>query len=268
MQFFADSHVTRKAITAFMDFFSDVSIAKYKYDGTGIPQFHKLIRVPIQFATTEKWLQVLKSGYSRKGFDPDLLSQNPVEIEWALPRMSVQLTGITYDTQRKVPKALKISDYDASYSTAERKNVFAPVPYNLEIDLTAITKNVNELFQIIEQIIPFFTPSLSLDIKVFDDKVSESVPIVLSSTSVDLPEETSEMDERIFTATFSFVMKTNYYLPKRIDKLVTNVTDNLFDDAGLQKFESYAQTAVLPAAVGDYPDRTNTVLNPVTVERT
>lgn len=265
MQFFADAHITRKCITAFMDFFADVSIAKYQMDLTGNPVLQRLVRVPIQFATTEKWLQVLKSGSSRKGFDPNTLNENPVEIEWSLPRLSVQLTGMTYDTQRHIPKTKKISDYSDAYFTTSNKNVYAPVPYNLELDLTAIARNANELFQIIEQVIPFFTPSLSMDIKLFNDKVPESIPIILANMMVDLPEEVSESDERIFTATFSFIMKANYYLPKRIDPNILEIKINYFDDSTMFKFETYIQNAVNPTPVGTYEDRPDLELNPVTV---
>jgi hypothetical protein len=254
-------------MTSFLDFFSNVAIQKYKTDPVSGVIPHKFVRVPIQWASTEKWLQVLKSQTARKGFDPDIVDRNPVELQWQLPRMSVNMTSMDYDPMRHLCKTVELKDYINDRS----KKVYAPVPYNLSIDLSIIARNIDECLQVVEQIIPFFTPSLSLDIKLFDDKPSESIPFILSTISPDITEELSELDERVFIFILTFIVKTNYYLPKRVSSSIINQIDtNYFltdspvsADPSFSKFEQYVQVAKNPDPYGEFADRTDPTLNPV-----
>lgn len=261
MDFYGTHYTTRKILCSFMDFFSRTSIEKFKTENNLIVH-HKFVRVPIQFASAEKWLQVLRSGTARKGFDPALLNSNPVELEYALPRLSVNLVGMNYASERHIAKTQRIRDYE-SQLPSNTKNVYSPVPYNLDIELVAIAKNLNELFQITEQIIPFFTPSLSLDIRIFEDKDPESINFSLSSVSPDILDEITEPDDRIFSTSFSFIARANYYLPKKFSKTVTSVTQNTFDMETLTKFNGYIQTAENLNPVGDLSERADLDLNPV-----
>jgi hypothetical protein len=182
-----------------------------------------------------------------------------VEIEWALPRIGVIMTGMSYAPERHVGKANRIVEYNTNFmndASSAMKNIFTPVPYNLELDVSLIARNMNDLFQMIEQIIPFFTPSISLDIKTFEDKPAESVPIHLASIAPDIEEDINEIDERVFRCVLSFVMKVNYYLPKRLDKIIERVNTNfgvvptdtplgIGSDPSFTKFDQYVQFAAL-----------------------
>jgi hypothetical protein len=214
-------------------------------------------------------LQVLRSNTARKGFEPDRLDKIPVEIEWALPRIGVNLVGMSYGSERHIGKQSRVIEYTDNWATsasAPQGNVYAPVPYNLEIELTAIARNLNDIMQITEQIIPFFTPSLSLNIKVFQDKVSESVPVVLTGVAPDIEEDFSEADERVFRCVFNFTMKVNYYLPKRLDKVITKVETNIGDDVTNHNFNQYIQRAELDGPEGTYPEVIDITVNPVVTE--
>lgn len=235
---------TRKYIVAFMDFFQNITVERMTTEvgSAGQNQVHyKYMRVPVMWATTEKWIQVLNSTTARKGFEPDRLANIPVELEWALPRLAVSMVGLTYDPARHVGKSMVINDFTNNPASSE-KNIWAPVPYNLDLEVTAVAKNVNDLFQIMEQIIPFFSPSLSLNVKLIEGKPSESVSLVLNSVSPELEEEITETDERVFKMTFSFYLKANYYLPQRLDrKIVKEIDINImtYDDVIATRFASY-----------------------------
>lgn len=267
--YFGAYNQTRKVMTAFMDFFSNMTIQKYKTDPISGIIPHKFVRVPIQWASTEKWLQVLRSQTGRKGFSPDVLERNPVEMQWQLPRMSVNLTNMSYDPMRHLIKTNQISDYLTKDDlTGKTKQVFAPVPYTLDVDLGIIARNIDECLQIVEQILPFFSPSLSVDVKLFDDKPSESIPFILSSVSPDITDEIMETDERIFTFNLTFNIKMNYYLPKRLSGVIKQVNTNIFttgelEDSSYEPFEQYVQIAKNPDPYGDFEDRADITLNPV-----
>jgi len=78
-----------------------------------------------------------------------------------------------------------------------------------------------------EQIIPYFSPAMNLNLKLQPTGEPESIPIILNSVTVDTPTDIPENDERIFTITYSFTMKLNYYTPKKNQYLINKVTDRL-----------------------------------------
>src|SRR5690606_9192358 len=75
--------------------------------------------------------------------------------------MSYTITSISYDPSRKL-----IHTHRNVKQTEEgtRKSQFVPVPYTLDFELYVIGKNQSDVFQIIEKIIPYFTPKFSITI--------------------------------------------------------------------------------------------------------
>jgi hypothetical protein len=277
---FYSRNTTRKFVVAFMDFFQNISVERLTTDPVSGQVVHKYIRVPVMWATTEKWLQVLNSTTARKGFEEDRIERIPVEMEWVLPRIGVSMTGLTYDSVRHVGKQQRIESY-MNKAISGVKTIYAPVPYNLELELSVVTKNANDLFQIAEQIVPFFSPSLSLNVKQFEvANESESVAVILTSVSPELEDEITETDERIFRMSFSFIMKINYFLPEKLDAgkiikrinanyaVVPNATDFTNYDPTYYTFDQYVQRAKLDVANGEAPDIIDVTLNPILVEHT
>jgi hypothetical protein len=130
--------------------------------------------------------------------------------------------------------------------------VYAPVPYNLEFEVATISKTMDEALQMMEQILPMFTPSVSLDIKVFDS--TESVPFTISSVSTDFPSEVSEDEQRLYTISYYFNVRANYYNMKRIAERIYDINLTLQDPTDTL-FEHFVANATRPIPVncGDIP---------------
>lgn len=226
--------ITLKSIVAFMDKLSSVVVQRY--DDTGAVR--RMVKVPIQFGNKEKFIQITKN----RNLKTDLNEQDgQAEMERFLPRMGVEITAITYDSPRHVGKTNRIISQG---TPTEASAIFNPLPWNLEIELTVIAKTMDDGFQIIEQIIPLFSPSLSIDIEFIPGFEPESVPIVLTGVT---PQNTDEMDSsdvRIITWVLNFTMKSNYHLPVAPKKIITKITENfhLMEDP-VVKFKSYEMTA-------------------------
>lgn len=254
------NNTTRKLLVAFMDFFTGMTVEKYTYDGSdSIYTNRKFIEVPVQYAPGDKWIQMVNSGFKRT-MDPK--DQNRLELEWVLPRISVNLTGITYDSirhQNKMNRVRGDRDGQAVY------NKFMPVPYNLDIDVTLISRTLDVQFQIIEQIIPHFAASKSFDVKTNPLFDAESVPFILQSVSPNFQEEYTEDEIRLYDTTLTFMVKANYYKPSPADvghRITTVITDFHIDPTAAT-FEKYVQAAKLTDPVGEYSDRADVSLNPV-----
>lgn len=137
----------------------------------------KYIPVPIAYGPRSKWIEAHKG-----------LTADEEMFEKLLPRMSYEMVALTYDTNRKLNNKQTVQATDSNPNLRQR--VVAPVPYNLDFTLYIQTKNLNDGWQIVEQILPFFTPSYTVKVNHFpldDDETNEQptnsfdLPITLTS---------------------------------------------------------------------------------------
>lgn len=210
-------NVTRNCLVALMEFFTRFQVERFGSVIQGLNGSYiarKVIRPPIQFAARDKWLEIYRSSSARKAMDPAIREKNPVELQWILPRISFHLAGTTYDASRRLSKTQTIRSNE-NMSTYSGVNAFTPAPYNLELEVSVISKTLDDQLQLMEQIIPFFSPTLNLDVRLFANRPAESVPFVLSTIIQDIPTDITENDDRFFTFTYSFIIKLNYYVQPR-----------------------------------------------------
>ena len=79
-----------------------------------------------------------------------------------LPRLGFNITGIGYDPARKTNK-LRKRKYQKSDGTSEWS--YNEVPYNISFGLYAFSRNMDDNLQIIENILPYFSPEFIVTIK-------------------------------------------------------------------------------------------------------
>jgi len=158
--------VFKRAIIAFGSMFSNIHIERRNSDGSAVQK----LKVPIAQAPKEKWIVRVDS-------DPNLENHTYT----VLPRIAFEITGVNYDPSRKLNKIGKV--VCASGGTT-MTFAYAPVPYNVDITLYVLTKTQEDAFQIVEQILPYFTPEFTLGVKSLDQlNVVTDIPIVLTSVS-------------------------------------------------------------------------------------
>jgi hypothetical protein len=189
--------IIRKCIVGFGTVFSDIYIDRKLGDSVTGSTVQRL-QVPLAYAPKEKWLVRLDQ-------DPDL--SNNVYI--SLPRMSFEIIGYNYDAQRKLNRMqqIKCGDTTGSVST-----MYTPVPYNIDLSLYVLTKTQEDGLQIIEQILPTFTPEYTLTLNIVPEmNVKMEVPIILNSVSVMDEYDGDFQTRRFVTHTLNFQMKVNLF---------------------------------------------------------
>ncbi len=224
-QYFGHRNFTRKYLLAFMTKMNDIFIERYKGDGT----VHKYIRVPLQFAQASVQYKASTSQQTIKTFN-DL----KIEIENVLPRMAVSLTGLDINTAKQLNKHTR---FKGAAAENQVETMPSPVPYTISLEVTAIAKSMDDIFQIVEQVIPRFRPSQNINVKNITGYDSDSLAITLNSLSFDVPEELSMFEKRMVTATFDFVMDANYYAIK-INK---GIIKTIQTDVGLKTDDSFTK---------------------------
>jgi len=185
--------IIRSTIVVFGRLFSNVFIERREGNSVSGNVIQKL-QVPLSYGPKEKWLSRLEE-------DPNL-EQNTYTV---LPRMAFEITGYSYDSTRKLNKMNKIKCNKEGY-----KSVFSPVPYNVDITLSILTKNQEDALQIIEQILPTFNPEYTLSINTIMDIVQD-IPVTLNSINVTDDYESDYQTRRFVTHELTFTLKTNLF---------------------------------------------------------
>ena len=184
--------IFKKTIVGFGTLFNNIQLRRV--NGADV----QVMKVPLAYGPAEKFLSRL-----RQTPDP---TQAKVQI--TLPRIAVELSGIQYDTSRKVAPTQVVR--------VDAEKTFMPVPYNLEFELNIISKNQDDALQIVEQILPFFQPSYSISINMLPD-VNESKDIIINLDNVSYRDDyEGDLDQtRILIYTLKFTAKTYVYGPVR-----------------------------------------------------
>lgn len=204
----------RKAIVAFGRLFSDVYIDRKQGDSVSGTTVQRL-QIPVSYAPKEKWLLRIDEQQD--------IENHTVMI--TLPRMSFEINGYSYDSSRKLNRMQQIKS-DQAAST--KPTVYTPVPYNLDLSLYVITKTQEDGMQIIEQILPTFTPEYTLQINMIPELgITMDVPVILNSVSVVDEYDGNFTDRRYVTHTLNFEMKLNLYGPISGQGIITQVNANI-----------------------------------------
>jgi hypothetical protein len=208
--------IIRKSIVAFGRLFSDIYIDRKQGDSVTGTTIQRL-QIPLAYAPKEKWLVRLEQ-------DPNLENNTYT----SLPRMSFEILGYNYDPARKVNRMQQIKCGDATGSVT---TMYTPVPYNIDISLYILTKTQEDGLQIIEQILPTFTPEYTLTINAVPDmNVKLDIPIILNSVAVNDEYDGDFQTRRFVTHTLNFQMKVNLFGPITdrgvIETVYANVGNN------------------------------------------
>ena len=189
---------TRKIIVAFGQLFSDIKIQRFNNENV----LEQLIDVPISYGNKEKWYQRLKE-------EADI----DTRVAVTLPRIGFEITGMQYDSSRRLNK---LTQFKPCGPNADGKflSVYAPVPYKLSFNLYIMTKTQDDMFQIVEQIIPYFGPQYALSINALPEiGIIQDIPVILNTVEFNDSYEGPMSDRREIISTMSFTTHVEYLGP-------------------------------------------------------
>jgi hypothetical protein len=228
--------IIRKSIVAFGRLFSDIYIDRKQGDSVTGTTIQRL-QIPLAYAPKEKWLVRIEQ-------DPTLENHTYV----SLPRMSFEIIGYNYDPSRKVNRMQQIKCGDATGSVS---TMYTPVPYNIDLSLYILTKTQEDGLQIVEQILPTFTPEYTLTINAVPDmNVKLDVPIILNSVAVSDEYDGDFQTRRFVTHTLNFQMKVNLFGPISGRNVIDSVGVNIGQN------EDFSNPNRIFTAEGDFTDAT------------
>jgi len=185
------NRVIRKLVVGFGNMFDNITLYRFKPDNTESERFI----VPITYASKERYVMRLED---------DLNLDKKVQV--TLPRMSFEMAGLSYDSSRK--QNTNIKNF-AGTAPAGIKSQYSPVPYNFDFNLYIYVRNIEDGTQIIEHILPFFTPDYTIKLNLIPEMgIIKEVPVILNSTTHDITYEGGRDNEtRMIIWTLNFTVK-------------------------------------------------------------
>lgn len=211
-QYFNHS-LMRRYLLAFGSLFTKVSLARVD---SGATEVQRLL-VPIEYGPKEKW-------YTRLTKDPNL-TQGVSQI---LPRLAYEVSGISYDNSRKLNTLNPLSFPNDDARKLSR--IYVGVPYTINFNLVALVKLQQDGLQIVEQILPYFTPDLTMAISVVPELgLVDQVPITLQSVATQDNYEGDFETRRAIEWTLTFSMKVYFYGPRRKQNRIEEIFVDIYN---------------------------------------
>ena len=230
-QFYNES--IRKLIIGFGSLFNDINVERRNADGT----LKETIRVPLSYGPKEKFIRRIQESSS---------ISDAIHTQITLPRLGFDITGIQYDSSRKGNKLRKTTA--VSEDGLIKSYNYAEVPYNISLGLYAFSRNQNDNLQIIEQILPYFSPEFIVSMKINSINNKIDVPIILNGVST-VEEYEGEFDSRRnLTSTFEFTAKTFVYGPIKTSRMILQSDIDIFGTS--EAFDSGDVTGVQDLRIG------------------
>ena len=242
------NEILRRTIISFGTLFNNVSIKKTDSSDNVV----SVVKVPLAYGPTEKFL-------ARINQSPDL--NKPTQI--TLPRMSFEFTGLTYDPSRKVSTTQMFTVKDPDDGTESKKS-YMPVPYNMQFELSIMTKLNDDALQIVEQILPYFQPAYNLTIELVESiKEKRDVPIVLENITMQDDYEGDFSTRRVLLYTMRFTAKTYLFGPasSASKDIIKKAKVSLLTGTDTSNTTREVTYTVTPRAIKDYTGDTATTLS-------
>ncbi len=208
----------RRLTIAFGQLFNNVIVQTKSSTGA----VTKRMRIPLAYAPKEKFLVRL---------DQQASLQDNREFSITLPRLGFEMTGLSYDSSRKLNKMNKFKQVKSGETGKVLNMNYTPVPYNVNYSLYSFTSSAENGLQIIEQLLPYFQPEYTVTINMVPDLgIKRDVPITLNGINYEDNYSGDFTTRRAVIYTLNFTAKTYLYGPMSNQKVIKEVQSDLGTD--------------------------------------
>ena len=207
----------RRMTIGFGQIFNNIQIKRRDSNGN----ITQSIAVPLAYAPKEKFL-------ARLDAQPNL---NEREFAITLPRMSFEISGISYDASRKLTRVQKFKHVKTGAEGKILNYNYVPVPYNISYNLYSFTASAEAGLQIIEQILPFFQPDFTVTVNAIPElDIKRDIPIVLNSVTYEDTYNGDFSQRRAVIYTLGFTAKTYLFGPASTQKVIKETQSDVYTD--------------------------------------
>jgi len=202
----------RKVVVAFGTLFNDIQLQRYSKDGN---TKYEIFKVPLSYGPKERYITQITS-------DPDLTKS----INVVVPRISFELISMSYDSSRKLVSTTQNFNYN---TTTGLSTQYAPVPYDFNFTMSIYVRNTEDGTQIVEQILPFFTPDWTTSVKLISELDEyKDIPVILNKVSYEDTYDKDFKERRAIIWTMDLLVKGYLYGPIKKSGIIKFVNVNFY----------------------------------------
>ena len=196
--YFSHEHI-RKLIAVFGSLFDDMAMVRRGEEDQALQLIYP---VPIEYAPRDKFLARLDKQSEDDG-------DRSTKYHEIYPRMAFEVTGMNYAPNRNLPKQQRHVKRVGESQLIVHKT---PTPYDIAIDLNIASRHAGEVHQLVEQILPYFQPQITVPMVDFPVKgETYDMPLILTGIGWD-DEYEGDLDSiRRVTFTLNFVAQYRFY---------------------------------------------------------
>jgi hypothetical protein len=226
------NRVIRKFVVGFGNLFNEITLVRYNPDLSEAERF----LIPIAYATKERYVMRLEDDYTLDK-----------KIQVALPRLSFEMTGLSYDASRKQNTNTKNFAQTSTGVVAQ----YNPVPYNFDFSLYLYVRNIEDATQVLEHIIPYFTPDYTIKLNLIPEMgVVKEVPVILNSTQHEIIYEGDrDQETRMIVWTLNFTVKGFIFGKTSSTGVINTSITNILNDIGANDVVEFNMS---PTGFGNY----------------
>ena len=140
--------------------------------------------------------------------------------------MSFDLVGMEYDSSRKQMSTLQNF---AANNVTKFNSQYAPIPYNFDFTLSIYVRNTEDGTQILEQILPFFTPDFNVTINFIPVMGKKyDMPVILNSVNTTTEYEGDMTSTRLITWDLEFTAKGYIWPPVLSGDIIRQANSSIY----------------------------------------
>lgn len=229
-------NILRKVNIAMLSLFKNIQVAKYD----NLSEIINMRDVPITFGHKGKYLSIAKKKEHR-------------DYSLYLPRIALMISSLTSDPEKTRGGHLtSLCDYTTGNQDTIQK-LYGGVPYKIGYTVTILSEHMDDLSQILEQIIPSYTPQRTVTIREFDflTDFTRDLPVNLVSVTPEFPEETPEEDLRYVEFNLDFEVDCTFYRPLKVSDIIKTVNIDMIDSSLSPAITGVGVTGYTYAVSGD-----------------
>ena len=221
----------RNVVVGFGTIFNNIQLVRK--DNAGVIQ--QTMKVPLAYGPRQKFLVRLND-------DADLSKAAAV----TLPRIGFEITGLTYDSARKLNRVQKYKKVKGNKSE-QLDTQYMPGPYNINFQLYVLAKQSDDALQVVEQILPYFQPDYTITINDMTNMgIKKDIPVILNSISYEDDYQGDFTTRRAIIYTLELTVKFYLYGPVTSSKVIKTVQVDAYTDMPDQSPKRQQRLTVTP----------------------
>lgn len=182
-----------------------------QYTSAGVDQTH--YDVPFQWGNIDK---THKDRLENNYYDTSAISHGD-RFYMTLPRMSLKMDSLTYDPRR----ASGVNTW-RHFNTSDEGVVdlynylvdYPPTPYTISYSLYIKSKSMDYLSQILENILPYFNPTVTVRVKEFSFlNLHRDIKVTMVGCTTEFDDDMGNADVKYSNATLNFTAEAWLYRP-------------------------------------------------------